>query len=738
MVSGTSNPIVGNAFFAGSLWAICPTAVCTVMTIDNSGGMQNNGYAGLQTANPPYTLIPTRLADNSLVNNLATVLQVNQGQVAITANNGCFGRQASGGGGCPGGAVANGPLSGIYTSGTWSGGSFASCPPVNGSNTSNTHCNVWTLAQGSFPIGAITQTPLLTDSIVISVIGGFRCFFTAPGDVCPNAADPLPGGANFPEFFYTNAWRVDDTRTAADCDVDRPGDPDGPTSGTSSTAACTTLLTAFQTGAMPWTPATTFIGPVSTPINSNACLRQSGVVRQPSSVGTAQGGSATTITLAATASAADQAYTGMAIRLTDFTGSGQIRQVTDYNGTTKVATVGVPWTTSPDGSTTYRLDVVVAGTQAALAGTNTITLDPAASATVQYYRGMMIRFIAGPGAGQIAEITDYDSVTKVATIGGNWAVSAPTVLGTAPALAAGSTATTVQLQPAEIFVPGAGQFIRLNGGTGAGQRSEILAYDAATKTVTVGTPLSPVPDDTTTYQFETSYAVQMVSCKLQTAAGQLAGWINRQPSASDAPDFQPARPTLNRRPINLYVKRPAGLADTVPTFKVSLNTADSVAPCPPGFTADRLTCYQGQLVILADNPAGTLGFEVAKNFLPATTINRDWCDAGPYLCGYAYPANHFISVLTAGHIQFDSAAGGPDRILGNFLAVNAARTASASVLNRSVFAGTLIAQHLDVTGAGQAVPFYQAPWNLNFLPQGSSPTATALAVVLAANWRQVQ
>ena len=76
--------------------------------------------------------------------------------------------------------------------------------------------------------------------------------------------------------------------------------------------------------------------------------------------GTAQAGAASTITLAAGASASDDAYRGMRIKTTGGTGSGQARVISTYNGTTKVATVSEAWTTPPDVTTTYSIDAQVA------------------------------------------------------------------------------------------------------------------------------------------------------------------------------------------------------------------------------------------------------------------------------------------------------------------------------------------------------------------------------------------
>jgi hypothetical protein len=70
---------------------------------------------------------------------------------------------------------------------------------------------------------------------------------------------------------------------------------------------------------------------------------------------TAQAGAAGTITLAAGASAVDDFYNGQTVILITNTGVGQSRIITDYDGTTKVATVDTNWATAPDGTTVYQL-----------------------------------------------------------------------------------------------------------------------------------------------------------------------------------------------------------------------------------------------------------------------------------------------------------------------------------------------------------------------------------------------
>lgn len=72
--------------------------------------------------------------------------------------------------------------------------------------------------------------------------------------------------------------------------------------------------------------------------------------------GTAQAGSAGSITLAAGASSTNNIYTGMVISLTGGTGSGSSGIITNYVGSTKVATVQKTTTTfTPDGTSAYSI-----------------------------------------------------------------------------------------------------------------------------------------------------------------------------------------------------------------------------------------------------------------------------------------------------------------------------------------------------------------------------------------------
>jgi hypothetical protein len=69
--------------------------------------------------------------------------------------------------------------------------------------------------------------------------------------------------------------------------------------------------------------------------------------------GTAQSGGSNTITLASDAAGQDDFHNGQTIDLTGGTGSGQSATITDYDGTSKQATVDSAWSTQPDNTTAY-------------------------------------------------------------------------------------------------------------------------------------------------------------------------------------------------------------------------------------------------------------------------------------------------------------------------------------------------------------------------------------------------
>lgn len=73
--------------------------------------------------------------------------------------------------------------------------------------------------------------------------------------------------------------------------------------------------------------------------------------------GTAQAGAASTITLQSDASATDDFYNGRIITITAGTGSGQSRDIDDYTGATKIANISPNWSTNPDATSVYRVEI---------------------------------------------------------------------------------------------------------------------------------------------------------------------------------------------------------------------------------------------------------------------------------------------------------------------------------------------------------------------------------------------
>lgn len=70
---------------------------------------------------------------------------------------------------------------------------------------------------------------------------------------------------------------------------------------------------------------------------------------------TAQAGASSAITLDSGASATDDIYNNCAIVITGGTGVGQTRMISDYVGSTKVATVSSSWSVNPDATSTFEI-----------------------------------------------------------------------------------------------------------------------------------------------------------------------------------------------------------------------------------------------------------------------------------------------------------------------------------------------------------------------------------------------
>lgn len=141
--------------------------------------------------------------------------------------------------------------------------------------------------------------------------------------------------------------------------------------------------------------------------------------------GTAQAGTANTITFDAGASATDGIYCRNLCVIVGGTGAGQTRAIVEYNGTTKLATVSRNWKVSPDDTSEFQLVARDKGGRAnhgyaQAGGPNTITLEAAASSDDNIYIGMMIIITTGTACCQARLITAYNGTSKVATVYPAW------------------------------------------------------------------------------------------------------------------------------------------------------------------------------------------------------------------------------------------------------------------------------------------------------------------------------
>lgn len=143
--------------------------------------------------------------------------------------------------------------------------------------------------------------------------------------------------------------------------------------------------------------------------------------------GTAQGAGTGTnqIQLATTASSTNGAYDPSIITIRSGTGEGQTRQVYQYNGSTRIATVDRDWKVQPDNTSVYvvlphpgREHVNEGLAQAG--STNTITLNASASDVNDSYVGQLVFIRSGTGADQVGYVSTYNGTLKVATVAENW------------------------------------------------------------------------------------------------------------------------------------------------------------------------------------------------------------------------------------------------------------------------------------------------------------------------------
>ncbi len=238
--------------------------------------------------------------------------------------------------------------------------------------------------------------------------------------------------------------------------------------------------------------------------------------------------------LAADANGIDNYYNGWTLTITGGTGVGQIRTITDYDGTSNTATIDSDWGIIPDTTSTYSLIPPLEGTSTG-AGVDTLTIDPAAASEIDdFYVGMTLTIINGPGAGEARQVTNYDQATGVVTVDSPWAtpptgstyIFTPVVEGRLQ----GGGANTITLSGAssEINDFYNGASITIENVDGSVETKKIIAYDGVTKVATVDTAFATNPTNTSDYSINDT-ALAQLGFEHQANSKELVGSALQEP-----------------------------------------------------------------------------------------------------------------------------------------------------------------------------------------------------------------
>ena len=278
--------------------------------------------------------------------------------------------------------------------------------------------------------------------------------------------------------------------------------------------------------------------------------------------GTLQAGTTSSVTLDASASATNNLYNGCLIILKSGTGAGQVRAITNYVGSTKIATVDRPFVTAPTNTTVYTLiasdnpalnaslqttnsqpqTIIRSATAQTGSTSSTIKLDASASATNNIYNNDLISITSGTGISQVRTIIAYNGTTKVATVDKPWittpdntsafniyASTTPSLFSDQGVAQAGSS-NTITLAPTASATNNVynGSLLSILAGTDAQDTVEITAYNGTTKVATVSPNFAVTPDATSVYVVIP--AAESSSVAPAPTVGQIAAAILATPS----------------------------------------------------------------------------------------------------------------------------------------------------------------------------------------------------------------
>ncbi|MBP7652745.1 hypothetical protein KA977_04940 [Candidatus Dependentiae bacterium] len=251
-----------------------------------------------------------------------------------------------------------------------------------------------------------------------------------------------------------------------------------------------------------------------------------------------------TIQLNESSSSEDDFYTGMAFYINNGTGAGTYNTITDYDGTTKIATIE---------NTFYGTDNL---TITAI-GANTIKSSSLSSSLNDYYNNWGIYITSGTGAGQFRRITDYDGTTKTATVD-NWTTtpdlnskfklmqlpnSIPFSSTISEYTAGSGSISTIRFPD----IPGTtndsfttfykGYTVFITGGPGAGQYKDISIYTGGTRTATVASDWDIAPNNTSKFMVMLTDSTEQYTGNNHSAVTQTAGSITFDDTYSGIDDY---------------------------------------------------------------------------------------------------------------------------------------------------------------------------------------------------------
>lgn len=257
-------------------------------------------------------------------------------------------------------------------------------------------------------------------------------------------------------------------------------------------------------------------GTVST-LNSSSSISTPGYALRQN---TLQSATSTTVTLDVGASAIDDYYNNLLIEILSGTAKGMRGIITDYDGTTKVATVTFALVAdSTSEFIIYRHSGLMAE-QTDIDNHLQVKLASHASAYDDFYNNSYILLLGSSAVTHIHKITDYNGTTKIASVETPCTLTITEefmyIISSESGTAASGTSNTLTLQTSHGHDTTDDAYnnlmIEIYSGTGAGQCRMISDYNGTTLVATVVNDWTTTPDSTSVYMIYDGWCGQIEDC----------------------------------------------------------------------------------------------------------------------------------------------------------------------------------------------------------------------------------